>query len=275
MDSQSTALDSLFITFDQLHAMVVDYLPTLALAVAVFASGIAVSWVLKVMVLRIGGTLSSLFSSSATSTTRQVRLPWPLSVIVANVIFGLTILFFLAAAIRILGLPGVADWIAATASYLPHVLVAASILLIGYLIASIVRDAAERLTGQNRAVSSFAFLVVNTAAVLAALRQLGIDLVLVRSLLLIVAAAACGGMAFAFANGASHSLGNIIAAHYVRRAYRVGQNVRVGSYEGEILEITPTAVLIDTPQGRAMIPASKFNEQVTVLLGREEPQNDI
>lgn len=270
MDSQTTALDPLFITFDQLYAMLVGYLPTLTLAVAVFASGVVVSWFLKVAVLRISSTLSSLFSSSATSHTRQVRLPWPLPVIVANVIFSLTILFFLAATIRILGLPGVADWIAAAASYLPHVLVAASILLAGYLVASIVRDTTERLTGQNRTVAGFAFLLVNVTAVLAALRQLGIDLVLVRSLLLIVAGAACGGIAFAFANGASHSLGNIIAAHYVRRAYRVGQNVRVGSYEGEILEITPTAVVIDTAHGRAMIPAVKFNQEVTILLGREE-----
>lgn len=275
MESKSSGLDPLFTTFEQLREVLVDYLPTLALAVAVLAGGIVLSWVLKVAVMRVSRTLSSLFSPSETAGTRQVRLPWPLSVIVANIIFALGIIFFIAVAIRILGLPGVADWIAAAAGYLPHALVAAAIVLAGYIVASVVRETTERLSGQNRALGALVFLVINTAAGLAALRQLGIDLVLLRSMLLIAAAAICGGIAFAFGTGASHSLSNIISAHYVRRAYRVGQTVRVGSYEGEILDITPTAVLIDTPNGRAMIPANKFNEEVTVLLGREGARNDI
>jgi len=271
MDNEGAGLDPLFVTFDQLMTMLVDYLPTLASAGALLAAGFAIAWVLKVLVLRISAAVSSLFSrTTGTGQSRHVRLPWPLSVIIANLIFGLTVIFFLAVSARVLGLPGVADWIEAAAAYLPVLLVAAAIVLGGYIAASIARDSIARYNERAGALANLVFALLNAIAGLAALRHLGIDLVLVRALFIIVAAAVFGSMAFAFATGASGSLANIIAAYYVRRVYRQGQRVRIAGLEGEILEITPTAVVIDTPLGRAMIPATKFNQESSILLGREE-----
>ena len=45
--------------------------------------------------------------------------------------------------------------------------------------------------------------------------------------------------------------------------------VRVGDIEGEILEITPTNVVVETDEGRAHIPARRFAEDVAVLLTGE------
>jgi len=275
MESEASGLDPLFITFDQLLAVIVDYLPTLASAVALLAAGFAVGLTLKVIVLRLSAAVSALFSrTTGAKRGGHLRLPWPLSVIVANVILWLTVIFFLAASARILGLPGVADWIAAAASYIPNVIVAAAIVLGGYILASVARDAIVALGEQSRAFANLVFFMVNIVAALAALYQLGIDLVLVRALLMIATGAVFGGIAFAFGTGASQSLNNIIAAYYVKRVYRRGQRVRLGAVEGEILDITPTAVIVDTRGGRAMIPAMKFNQDISVLLGQEEETDD-
>ncbi len=270
MESEVSGLDSIFFTFDQIFRSVVDYLPTLGSAGALLVAGVAVAWVLKIIVLRISDALATLIRRArGGKPTRPVRLPWPISVIVANLIYGLTVLYFLSVSSRILGLEGIADWITAAAAYLPVVLLVSAIVLGGYVLASIARDAIARPGYQSQALASLAFFAINTIAILAALRQFGIDLLLVRSLILIAAAAAFGGIAFAFGKGASASLANIIAAHYVRRVYRLGQRVRIGPVEGDILEITPTAVVVDTESGRAMIPATKFNEDISVLLGSE------
>ncbi len=61
-------------------------------------------------------------------------------------------------------------------------------------------------------------------------------------------------------------MSNIIAAHYVRKAYRVGDSVRIGDQQGRIAEITNTAVVLETEEGRVMVPTRQFNEQVSVLL---------
>lgn len=277
MNHASSTLDPLFLTFEQFAALVLAFLPTLMSAAAVLAAGFLVAWLLKVLVLRIGAAMGKLVARAAGGPgTRHVRLPWPLSVILANIVFWLSVAFFLAVSTRILGLTGVADWIEGAARHLPHATAAAALTLGGYMLAVVARDGVVRMgerygvTGDPRVLGAMVFYLINLIAVLAALRQLGIDLVLVRSLLLIVASAVCGGIAFAFGMGASASLDNIIAGHYVRRTYRRGQRVRVGSVEGEILELTPTAVVLDSHLGRTLVPARRFNQDVSVLLGQEE-----
>ncbi len=277
MNHDESVIDRLLLIFEQLSAAVIAYLPTLALGLGVFAFGFIVAWILKISVLRLGAGVALLYSRAAAGKSAgQVRLPWPLSVILANVAFWLTVIFFVAVTARIVGLPGVADWITGAASYLPDMAAAAAILLGGYIAASIARDFVVGI-GNNQALGdgprvfgSLVFFLLNTVAILAALRQLGIDLALVHSLIVIATAAGFGGIAFAFGMGASSSLDNIIAGYYVRRVYRLGQRVRLGGTEGEILEITPTAVVLDTPGGRALVPARRFNQEVSVLLGMED-----
>ena len=270
MDIQITWLDPLFEALEQFAETVLAFLPTLLSAAAVLGGGVVLGLMFKVIVLRVAKGVSLIIArATGGQRARHVRLPWPLSVILANLLFWLTVVFFLAVAMRILGLAGIADWIAGAARYLPRALLAAAILLIGYAFAIGARDATVRSGQRLQVLSSGVYFLVLTVAVLAALRQLGIDLVVVRSLILIAAGAAFGGLAFAFGMGASSALDNIIASYYVRRVYRPGNRVRIGGSEGEILEISPTAVVLDTATGRAMVPAKKFNQEVSVLFGKE------
>ncbi len=54
------------------------------------------------------------------------------------------------------------------------------------------------------------------------------------------------GAALAFALGAGPVASNVIAAHYVQQAYRVGDTVQTGATTGRIVEITQTAVMIES-----------------------------
>jgi small-conductance mechanosensitive channel len=48
---------------------------------------------------------------------------------------------------------------------------------------------------------------------------------------------------------------------------RVGQTVRLGAVEGEVIAITPTALVLKTADGRAIVPAKAFSEAVATLSG--------
>jgi hypothetical protein len=54
--------------------------------------------------------------------------------------------------------------------------------------------------------------------------------------------------------------------HYVRQTYKTGQQVRLGSLEGTIRDITSTAVILDTPAGQVLVPAKEFSETASTLL---------
>ena len=51
-------------------------------------------------------------------------------------------------------------------------------------------------------------------------------------------------------------MANILASYYLQKTYRVGHRVRVGDFQGEIIDITATSVLLETAEGRVSVPAS-------------------
>jgi hypothetical protein len=271
-------LEPVVATYEQFTAALVGYLPTLISALLVIVFGLFAAWLLKRLVRRV--------SVAAASLTRRFtgeravalgRLPWPLSTIIATLVYWLTIVFFLAVTARILGLPGIAAWIQAAAGVVPRILAAAVIVLIGYSLAVMVREAITRLgtddqTRGHRAIAQTLFLLINLIAIIVGTDQLGVDLSLLQSIIVILIAAIVGGMAFAFGMGAGNSIDNVIAGYYVRKTYRRGQRVRIGGMDGEILDLTPTAVLIDSPAGRAMVPAKLFQQEVSILLDEGEMQ---
>jgi small-conductance mechanosensitive channel len=87
----------------------------------------------------------------------------------------------------------------------------------------------------------------------------------------VIVGAGLAGAGLAFGLGARTAVSNIIASHYVSQAYRVGQTVRVGSVEGQIVQTTPTAVFIASPEGRVMVPANQFSETTSVLVTEARP----
>ena len=274
MNGDALWLDYLFATFEEFSTSLRAYIPTLVAAVALLLIGWLIARLIKLVVLRIGAGLAAVMRRSGVSHNfRFVRLPWPLSIIVANVLYWLVVLLFVSAVAGILGLPGAGDWFRAAISYLPRLFGGAVILLIGYVLASFLRDlieAREDTVSDVRLLGRAGFLVINAVAVVVAVDQIGIHVSLVQNIIVIAVAASCGGAALAFGLGAGGSVDNIIAAHYARKTYQVGQRVRIGDMQGEILEMTPTAVIIDIGSGRAQVPAKLFGAQVSILLTDEE-----
>lgn len=68
-------------------------------------------------------------------------------------------------------------------------------------------------------------------------------------------------------------MSNVIGAHYLDRDFAAGQRIRMGDMEGVILEITAVAVMVETADGRAAIPAHLFAENSTTIL-TVEAQHD-
>jgi len=74
------------------------------------------------------------------------------------------------------------------------------------------------------------------------------------------------GFSLAFGLGARQVVANLIASHALQRQFAVGQRARIGGIEGEILEFTPTSVILATGEGRVTVPAGRFDEEPSVML---------
>lgn len=154
--------------------------------------------------------------------------------------------------------------------YLPSVLAAALIVLVGLVLSNLARNAIMTFSASAGVEAPMpgqvARIAIMLIAVVVALDQIGID-----STLLIVAAgiligAGARSAALAIALGARTEVGNIIARHYVAQSYSVGQRVRVGEIEGQILELRTNGVVVGTSQGKVLVPGKVFSERAFCLL---------
>jgi hypothetical protein len=218
-----------------------------------------------------GGVGRVLGSREAESQVRQATLQQPVADAVGRVVFWLLMLLFLAAATEALGLPVISAWLSGVAAYLPRLLAAVLVLLLGLLAGGLVRSALAAAAASARLahgdlLGRVGQLIVLMASAIVGFDQLGVHVTFLTVVAGIVTGALLGGAALAFGLGARTAVGNIIAAHYLLKTYKVGHHVRIGEFQGHIVEITPTSVVIATAEGQALVPAKEFSERASVLL---------
>ena len=266
------ALDN---TYREMVEAAAAFVPDLVGAALLFLLGWLLAIGLRALILRLGSGIDRMFYAVRDRFGQtQIELRWPISRIIAHTVYWLVILFFLAAVFKLLALPGLADAFAQILLYLPLLLVWAVVLFAVYMASGLAASAVTRAARSSGLASAgllgrLARVFILAFAIIIVASQLGIDVTLLVNVVTIATAVLLGGAAVAFGIGAGGIAGNIIAAHYVRRSYRVGQRVAVGSFRGDILEITRTAVILDAEEGRTMVPARLFNENVSVLVDRE------
>jgi len=257
---------------EQLWQSILQFLPNILAAIVL----VVVGWLLARLVRAIASRLIPRFYRLIPSKSFQRGLKTSgmerlTSEVVSGVAFWLVLLFFLAAATESLGLPVVSTLLSGLARYLPSVLAAVLIAVAGVVIGNLTRTAITTAAASaglaygellGRLTQIAILLVVGVVAI----DQVGIDSTFLMISMAIVLSATLGGMALGFGLGARSVVGNLLASHYLLQTYKVGQRIRIGETEGRILEISNTAVILETSQGRALVPAEQFSRATSVLL---------
>ena len=265
-------------SFNELIQTVSNYLPNLVSALTLLVIGLVLAWVTKWVLIRLGAGLDRIVHTIGIKSVPVLR-DWPFGIIFGWLAFWLIILFFVTAAVDSLGLPGLADWLEKLINNLPLYLVAASCVVGGVILGNYVRhriQSTARSSGMRQAemLGSTLKVIIIIFSVITGLDQLGLDVSLFELILVILIAAVVLSIALAFGLGAGPSLSNVISGRYVRKTYAVGQRININNFEGEILELLPTGVVLDTDTGRTFVPARMFDENASVLLDNASIKDD-
>jgi small-conductance mechanosensitive channel len=175
------------------------------------------------------------------------------------------------AAADTLGMGLVGELLSNLARLLPQVLAGVLVVFGGVILAELAYNGVANAAGAaglpyaGALARAVQLSIVVVAAVMGA-HQAGIDSTFLMIALPVALGALLGGAALAFALGSRTAVSNIIASHQLSRLHEVGQTVRVAGVEGRIEQITPSAVVVDTESGRAVIPAKLFDEEVAIIL---------
>ncbi len=268
-------LNQLETVVDDARAGFIAALPNLVTALAVLVVGWALARLLRAAVYR---TLRRLSTKAPRGPTAQA---WQQTVdehdagrVAANVIYWLILAATFVIAVDALDVPLLRRWMAVLGGFLPRIAVAVTLIVTAVILArftaAAVIETAYRLpVSQARKLARLAQASIIAAAALIAAEQLGLDVSLLTSVFLIALASVLGAAALAFALGAREVMSDILAMHYVSRAYQVGQVVRIGSDQGRIVRTTRTAVYIENAEGELSIPGRHFADSRCVLVTEE------
>ena len=214
--------------------------------------------------------------SGLAKSMHDVGIRRPLPAIVGGIVFWLLMCVFVMAAFNILGLDSVSAAMGEVVNYIPRLLVATVVVVIGLLAATFLRGVVA--TSADRVGLTYAeylaggcYWVLSLLTFIAAFNQLGIQFALLEKLILIGSAGLAAGFALAFGLGGRDVMSGILSGYYVRQRLQAGDTVSVAGFEGTVREVGPVATVIETRENgiihRHSVPNARMLQEAVRYIG--------
>ena len=253
-------------------ASLVTYLPVVLTAIAVLLIGWLLAHLLRSLVRRALESMDWLFARLVPrSAGRSETLTRATSRAISTVVFWIVLLIFAASALRILGGTVFERWTETLLGYLPSAIGGIVIIVVGFTAGTLARHVLEQASvglgvGQSTVLGRLAQAIIVISCLVIGIDQLGVDVAFLVQLATVTAAAVFGGIALVFALGTRAHLANLIGAHYARKHYAPGDLVKIGAFQGRIVEIADGCVFIETEAGDVSVPGQHFSAEPFVKI---------
>ncbi len=194
----------------------------------------------------------------------------PSKVIIETVRYLLILIFIIIAA-EILNLEAISNGISKFIGYLPILLSALAIFVIGVYIASVIRKAVANaiksfeMSG-SKLISNMIFYLIVVFVTITALNQAGINTEIITKNIILLVGAILISFTIAFGLGARDVVQRLLFGFYSRQNFQIGQHIKTKKIEGVILNINNICIKIKTDKGTLVIPIKEFvNQKVEIV----------
>lgn len=206
---------------------------------------------------------------------RKNHIKVKISAILSKVLYYFMMLIFTVAATDVLGMPALSQLFTNMLNYIPNVIVAMVLMIVGVLVGEGLRKAIET-TGKSLGIPSagmlanalFYFILINF--LMAALGQLQVDTGFIETNILIL----IGGISLAFAIGyglaSRHVVANLLSGFYTKDKFKIGDEVTIDGHRGEIMQIDRSSLILKSDHEKIVVPLSKITRQ-SIRIHKEAP----
>ncbi|MEM9885919.1 MAG: mechanosensitive ion channel domain-containing protein [Bacteroidota bacterium] len=198
------------------------------------------------------------------------------SVLFSKIVYYLLLLIVLVAATDVLGMQAVSNLVKDAINYIPSLILAAAILIIGLFLADLIKNIAQTALASlnipaGKFLANFLFYFVLINILILALEQAKINTSFINSNLSII----LGGVVLAFAIGygfASRSvMSNYIAHFYSKNKVNIGDTIKINEKEGLVSDMDNTTItMVSERDGREIIiPLSHLSTEIVEIIKRK------
>ncbi len=261
--------------FLQLLNTVLNFLPRLINAALLLIIGYIIARVLRGVITKVLRALHFDNVADRAGITRALRMAGTqldAARVLADIVFWWVFLIFIELAINTLGLVEISAFLNSVLGYIPNVIAAVLIIVIGALLANVVAGVVRGAAGEARLaigplLADVARWAIIVFAVLAALTQLHVaeNMIFILFAATVAMLAIAGGLAFGL--GGVDAARGIISGMSTNKLLQPGQRVQIGNEVGTVVNHDINQTTVDTPSGRMMIPNSTLSHEHITLLG--------
>jgi len=276
MNDITRALDELTSLMAQFGANMISELPRILGALVFLTLGWYLARILGNATRRMLRTFNAfLYKRWYSRFGTHARLSPTLIGISGTIVRWTLVFFVLIGAVRILEIDTISAWLGHATDQIPSIIAGGVIVFVGFVLSKFARDIVDISFRPTTGAQADVFgrltqvMVIVTALVMG-VGQAGIDTTLLVSIVTILLAGLFGGMSIAFGLGAKDMVANVIGNHHAQKLFNIGQIVRVGEFQGEIMRFMPSVIVLNTPQGQVAIPGAAFHREAILILDSSE-----
>lgn len=246
-----------------------DMLPEILLTIVV----IFVGWIVAVIIYHLVLQVMSFFAidklaakTPLQSMLKNVGIHRTVSEILGLLIFWLMVLLTLVIAADILELEQVSEGLGAITNYIPQIIAAILIIIVGMLVAKFLQMLAVQTLSKtgvmySKFVGKTVQIVILVFVFAAAFDQLGFNFSELFSNILLIVAAFVLIIGLGLPFGARTTIDNLIACQQLKRQLPIGARVEIENISGTVKGFTLTSVLLDAHGKTVVYPSAAFFQQ--------------
>lgn len=246
-----------------------DIIPNLIGAIAVLLVGWIISKIIAGFIKRL---LKSIGTDKLAEKLNQIELFYKSNIkivpsqLISKVVYYLLMFIFFMASTDVLGMKAVSDLMSDTMNYIPHLLSAFIVFIIGVFVAdflkNIVKTTCESLGIPAAGMISnvvFYFLLLNI--IMITLSQAKIDTDFIQDNLSIILAGVVAAFAIGYGFASRDIVSNFLASFYNKGRVKLGDTISVEGVKGEVIDIDSASITLRAEGKKIIVPLSKLTSE--------------
>lgn len=266
--------EKLLSAFSNLADSAIAAAPRVVVGIILMVVGLAVAKIVEVILRFVLTRIrfdSLMERAGIDKTLHRIGLRQQLNVAIPRIVYFLTLIVLARTASDGLGLTAISGAIGAFFAYLPNIIAALLLMIVGTAISQFAAETVEE-AGRNsgldfapalgKLVSGLIMFVVGMMAI----GQLQIDTNMVRIVTSFILGGAALAFGLAFGLGTREVVRNITAGFYLRKFLMQGETVEIAGQSGVFRSITAAHVLLEAASGEEIsIANATFLDQISKL----------
>ena len=252
----------------------IDILPNIIGAIIILLIGLIIAYIFK----KISSTLFRKFgldriskNAGVSGVMEDAGLSKRPSILAGKIVFWLVLFVFLVPAANTLGLTELVSLFKGIISFLPKIITALIIIVLGAMFAQFLRRSildkpATVDSNSAKSLGNFVYGIMIIVIVLVALEQLDIETNLLHSIIKLVVAGIMLTLALALGFGAKEIALNLLSGINAREHFNVGDKIEVNEIIGEIKEVSTLSTIISVSENESVsVPNSVLYNSLVKL----------